>query len=177
MDRRINRTRTAIFYALMDLLVEKESSRITVLELCQKADINKSTFYLHYKSLDECLQKCFKVIMNGVVELAKKINYYEMSVNPEPIINGLLDEVEKNIDYLARFKDSNICGPAVKVLKKKLVSSIMESNNFTPETNYTEYSVITFAVAGCFDALIEPLPSFNKPELSEAVCFMLKKNA
>lgn len=176
MDRRIKRTRSAVFNAVLDLMVEKETSKITVLELCKRADINKSTFYLHYKSMDDCLQSCFEAIMNGVVEVSKRINYNDIKYNPAPAVDRLLDEVEKNIDYLYKFKASNICGPAIKVLKENLVSAICDNNGFTVEDNYFEVSTITFAVAGCIDALIEPLPVFNKEELGKAICAMLKSS-
>ena len=71
MDRRIRRTRTAVFNAVLDLMVEKDTSKITVLELCKRADINKSTFYLHYKSMEDCLQNCFQIIMNGIIDISK----------------------------------------------------------------------------------------------------------
>ncbi|MGN1123664.1 MAG: TetR/AcrR family transcriptional regulator [Eubacterium sp.] len=178
MDRRIKRTRTAVFGAVLDLMIEKGTNKITVLELCKKADINKSTFYLHYKSMDDCLQKCFEAVMDGVVEISKLIKYDEIKNNPEPVINRFLDEVEKNSDYLYRFKSSNICGPAIKVLKEKLVTSISQSNGFTLENNYYEVTSITFAIAGCIDAVMEPLPNFNKVELSRAMCEMIRsKNA
>ena len=77
MDRRIRRTRTAVFNAVLDLMVEKDTSKITVLELCKRADINKSTFYLHYKSMEDCLQSCFQIIMNGIIDISKKIKYQE----------------------------------------------------------------------------------------------------
>lgn len=176
MDRRIKRTRSAVFNAVLDLMVEKETSKITVLELCKRADINKSTFYLHYKSMDDCLQSCFETIMNGVVEVSKRINYNDIKYNPAPAVERLLDEVEKNIDYLYKFKASNICGPAIKVLKENLVSAICDNNGFTIEDNYFEVSTITFAVAGCIDALIEPLPVFKKEELGNAICAMLKSS-
>lgn len=176
MDRRIKRTRSAVFNAVLDLMVEKETSKITVLELCKRADINKSTFYLHYKSMDDCLQSCFEVIMNGVVEVSKHINYNDIKNNPAPAVERLLDEVEKNIDYLYKFKASNICGPAIKVLKENLVTAICDNNGFTIEDNYFEVSTITFAVAGCIDALIEPLPAFKKEELGKAICAMLKSS-
>lgn len=176
MDRRIKRTRSAVFNAVLDLMVEKETSKITVLELCKRADINKSTFYLHYKSMDDCLQSCFETIMNGVVEVSKRINYNDIKYNPAPAVERLLDEVEKNIDYLYKFKASNICGPAIKVLKENLVSAICDNNGFTVEDNYFEVSTITFAVAGCIDALIEPLPVFKKEELGKAICAMLKSS-
>lgn len=176
MDRRIKRTRAAVFNAVLDLMLEKDTSKITVLELCKRADINKSTFYLHYKSMDDCLQSCFEAIMDGVIEVSKHIDYNEIKYNPAPAVNRLLEEVEKNIDYLYRFKASNICGPAIKVLKENLVSAICENNGFTLENNYYEVSIITFSVAGCIDALIEPLPTFKKDELASAICAMLKSS-
>ena len=75
MDRRIKRTRTAVFNAILDLMVEKEARKITVMELCKRADINKSTFYLHYESIDDCLQSCFQIVMDGIVNVSKYIIY------------------------------------------------------------------------------------------------------
>lgn len=176
MDRRIKRTRTAVFNAVLDLMVEKDTSKITVLELCKRADINKSTFYLHYKSMDDCLQNCFQVIMNGIIDISKKIKYNEIKTNPEPAVQKLLDNVEENIEYLSKFKSSSICGPAIKTLKENLVASISQSNGFNIDDNYFEVSTITFAVAGCIDALIEPLPKFNKQELGRVIVAMLKSS-
>ena len=176
MDRRIRRTRTAVFNAVLDLMVEKDTSKITVLELCKRADINKSTFYLHYKSMEDCLQNCFQIIMNGIIDISKKIIYDVIKHNPQIAVDKLLDEVERNIDYLSKFKSSSICAPAIKMLKENLVSSISQSNGFNIEDNYFEVSTITFAVAGCIDALIEPLPVFNKEELGRAIVSMLKSS-
>lgn len=176
MYRRIKRTRTAVFNAMLDLMVEKDASKITVLELCKRADINKSTFYLHYKSMDDCLQSCFQTIMDGVINFSKRIKYNDIKNDPTRAVTILLDEVEKKVDYLYKFKASSICGPAIKVLKENLVSCIAESNGFDIEHNYYEISAITFAVAGCIDAIIEPLPVFNKEELSRLMCNMLKSH-
>lgn len=177
MDRRVKRTKAAVFNAVLDLMVEKETNKITVFELCKRADINKSTFYLHYKSMDDCLQNCFQTIMNGVIDISKRINYNDIRNNPLPAVTKLLDEVEKKTDYLYKFKSSNICGPAIKVLKENLVKSISEYNSFNIEDNYYEISTITFAVAGCIDAIIESLPVFKKDELSRAICGMLKSHS
>ena len=106
----------------------------------------------------------------------EKIKYDEIKHNPQIAVDKLLDEVERNIDYLSKFKSSSICAPAIKMLKENLVSSISQSNGFNIEDNYFEVSTITFAVAGCIDALIEPLPVFNKEELGRAIVSMLKSS-
>lgn len=174
MDRRILRTRTAIFNAVLELLVEKDANKITVLEVCKKADINKSTFYLHYSSMADCLQKCFQAVMNGVADASKKIKYDEIKKNPLPAVESLLNEVEKNIDYLSRFSTSDICGPISKIYKDSLIAHIAESNGFTLEDNYFEYATISFCVCGCYDTIINMLPHYNRRELSNALCSMLK---
>lgn len=44
--------------ALLELLETKDFEYITVKELCQKAGVNRSTFYLHYQNLSELLEEC-----------------------------------------------------------------------------------------------------------------------
>lgn len=53
MDLRIEKTRRAIRNALLTLLGEKELEKIKVSELCRLAEIDKSTFYLHYHDLTD----------------------------------------------------------------------------------------------------------------------------
>lgn len=174
MDRRIKRTRAAVFNAVLDLIIEKDAAKITVLELCKKADINKSTFYLHYKSIADCLQQCFEAIMNSIVEISKMINYDEIRRNPKPFVDNIIDEIIKNQDYLYKFKISNISGKSLKMLKEKLVENIAKQNGFNKTDNYYEVANITFGVAGVIDVVIEMLPNIDKDLLSKAICTMLK---
>ena len=122
-----------------------------------------------------CTIKVWKTACK-TIDISKKIKYDEIKHNPQIAVDKLLDEVERNIDYLSKFKSSSICAPAIKMLKENLVSSISQSNGFNIEDNYFEVSTITFAVAGCIDALIEPLPVFNKEELGRAIVSMLKSS-
>lgn len=43
--------------ALLQLLETKEYEYITVKQICEKAGVNRSTFYLHYETVDELLQE------------------------------------------------------------------------------------------------------------------------
>ena len=57
-DRRIRKTRSNIFAALSALLARRESpDSISVTELCEKADISKSTFYLHFMDIYDCREQ------------------------------------------------------------------------------------------------------------------------
>ena len=44
--------------ALIELLNKKEYDFITIKEICEKAGVNRSTFYLHYESINDLLEEC-----------------------------------------------------------------------------------------------------------------------
>lgn len=57
---------TAIFFdkALISLLEEKDIEYITIKELCNKASVNRSTFYLHYDNINDLVDETMDYINN-----------------------------------------------------------------------------------------------------------------
>jgi AcrR family transcriptional regulator len=54
-DRRVRRTQKLLHRALISLLLERNYDSITIQEILDRADIGRSTFYVHFKSKDELL--------------------------------------------------------------------------------------------------------------------------
>lgn len=54
-DARVRNTRQAIRHAFLELLKEKPVSGISVTELCEKSQINRTTFYKHYADVFDLL--------------------------------------------------------------------------------------------------------------------------
>ena len=48
--------------ALLLLLEKKEYEFITIKEICEKAGVNRSTFYLHYETIDDLLIETIEMI-------------------------------------------------------------------------------------------------------------------
>ena len=48
--------------ALLVILEKKDFEFITVKEICDKAGVNRSTFYLHYESMDDLLKETLQLI-------------------------------------------------------------------------------------------------------------------
>lgn len=63
---RVQYTRRALRSALIDLICEKPLSDITVTDLCARADVNRSTFYLHYKGVHELLEEIEDAILERI---------------------------------------------------------------------------------------------------------------
>src|SRR5690625_3144539 len=49
IDPRIRRTRRSLHEALLALLEDRELAAISVRDIVRTADVNRSTFYLHYR--------------------------------------------------------------------------------------------------------------------------------
>ena len=60
MDRRIKYTKKTIKDTFIKLLAEKDIKKITVSELCKKADINRATFYRYYLDVYDLLDSIKK---------------------------------------------------------------------------------------------------------------------
>lgn len=64
MDRRVKKNRKAILQAYQELIKDKDSI-ITVQKICEKADIGRSTFYLHFSDRDSLpLELCEELFVH-----------------------------------------------------------------------------------------------------------------
>jgi AcrR family transcriptional regulator len=55
--------------AFLELLEKKDFAYITIKEICEKAGVNRSTFYLHYETINDLLEESAQHIINQFVEV------------------------------------------------------------------------------------------------------------
>lgn len=65
-DRRTQRTRQTLSHALIDLIQEKRYAAITVQDICDRANVGRSTFYAHYRDKDDLLASNFQEVMDSL---------------------------------------------------------------------------------------------------------------
>ena len=70
-DLRVVKTIEAIKGTFEELICEKDYEKITVRELCDKARINKKTFYHYYPTLDDLLAELQFEISSAYIEIIK----------------------------------------------------------------------------------------------------------
>ena len=68
-DRRVRRTKARLRQAMTQLLLEKDLSSITVRELTDLADVNRGTFYTHYKDIYDMLEQLENETFSELEEL------------------------------------------------------------------------------------------------------------
>ena len=62
-DRRVMRTRELLQNALIELIGEKGYDAITIQDIVDRANIGRTTFYLHYNSKDELFIGCHEAMV------------------------------------------------------------------------------------------------------------------
>jgi AcrR family transcriptional regulator len=66
MDRRVKYTRNALKDSLVQLMQDRPVSRITIKEICEHADVNRGTFYAHYKDQFDLLRQTELALIDDI---------------------------------------------------------------------------------------------------------------
>lgn len=74
LDRRKKYTRMVLKESLLELLQENPLSAITVKGICERADINRSTFYAHYRDQFDLLETIENDIITDMKEYLLNFN-------------------------------------------------------------------------------------------------------
>lgn len=87
--------------ALILLLDKKEYTFITVKEICEKAGVNRSTFYLHYETIDDLLSETIEYIGENIRHQYENEQVIDIrKINSCPIEDLLLITPKYLIPYL-----------------------------------------------------------------------------
>ena len=82
MNRKIQMTKRCIREALFECLKEKDINKITISSLCEKADINRSTFYKYYGSqydvIKEMEQEVIQLINEQLNDQPKETSFIQL---------------------------------------------------------------------------------------------------
>lgn len=79
IDRRVNRTRRELRRSLMALVVEKGYDSVTIEDITERAELGRTTFYLHYRDKEELLLESIDTIADELTEkIYKEINQNEV---------------------------------------------------------------------------------------------------
>src|SRR5882757_3317289 len=68
VDRRVPRTKAMLQHALNSLIPKKGYEAITIKDICEAANVGRSTFYAHYTSKDDLKRSGFEPLRRLLVE-------------------------------------------------------------------------------------------------------------
>ena len=99
-DRRVRRTKARLRQALTQLLGEKPLREITVRELTDRADVNRGTFYIHYKDIYDMLEQYENQLFDDLNLLLSGYTARQLQGDLTPVLEGMFLFVEENRDLI-----------------------------------------------------------------------------
>lgn len=107
LDRRVRKTRRLLRECLATLLKEKKIQEITVREIAEMADINRGTFYLHYRDVFDLMDQIEQELMKELEDVMKRHSVPELMTKPSLIFSDLYPLVQKNADIVSILMGEN----------------------------------------------------------------------
>lgn len=132
-DRRIVRTRLVIRDALTELIEEKGFEAVSVKDITTRANINRGTFYLHYRDKFDLLEQSEAEVIEGIIAIITKATSEDLETYRETGISvSLIVTVFEYIEEHAAFLKA-ILGPKGDVsfqsqLKAMFRKNLLEKN-------------------------------------------------
>ena len=110
LDKRCRKTRKAIKTSLIKLMSEKDISDITITEIAEEADINRKTFYAHYRDIYDILDEIENDLIEKLFHILNNTEILKSMYNPYPLLKELTSEINKDFEFyklLVQSKDYN----------------------------------------------------------------------
>lgn len=142
------RSRRLINEALADLLTEKPLDKITVTDIVRRADINRGTFYAHYRDIpdvvDHLIQQTFSAIKDAMIaQTAADVNI------EHTLLTTIKSILEEDLSFYRKILNSS----ASAIMQEQLVAIVTEfmlehKDQFYPGSQEEYKIAIRFCAGG-----------------------------
>lgn len=163
-----------IFSAYLQLIEEKSIDKITVSEICEIANINRSTFYRHYYDIYDLEEKIETHFVNSFIAFGAMYNFglsaedvdasylYFKCFNSQELDSELLTAIQKHLNTNGKFAETAF---------KRLIETIPTYLDEEWRNNKTVNNILKFIING---AVYYYLANNTEELIYEVYCELVK---
>lgn len=164
MDIRIEKTERAIKQAFLDLRVQKPLEKIKIKELCERACINKSTFYAHYQDIYALATAMEEDLIRDILEILPAIELTDLRERTEWLTRTLFDAFVANQNEVnILFADSRQ-GRFINRIEQELRRRL-EASDPSFADDPVRGVILSFCVQGCYYTFSNNVGKMDENEL------------
>ena len=131
LDSRVRRTKRLLRQGLTELLKQKSIKKITVRELSELIDINRGTFYLHYKDIYDLVDQIEKELFDEFERILSNYTISDLGTRPHKIFSDVCSFLYANREICAALLgdngDINVLLNLREFLRQKCLHDIIET--------------------------------------------------
>ena len=162
-DRRVKYTKMIIKQTLIGLLRQKPVDKITVKEICDLADLNRSTFYAHFKDPRDLLRQIEEELMGELNTHLVKLTFVGDENETFKLMKTIFEYVVDNADLcralMGEYGDISFQKEIMMLIQEQKMEEWMHHERFDPEL--VEYFTL-FSVNGSIGVIQKWLQSGMK---------------
>ena len=156
VDRRVRKTKAQLRAGLARLMQKKSIKEITVKELVEEVDINRSTFYLHYTDIYQMLESI-------EAELMEEITHLVADYPLDPLIEQIFTILDHNKDICIALLGKNGDMAFVNRIEKLIADTVLHRLSIRlPKDNRDIEYAYAFCLNGCVGMIKTWLSSENQ---------------
>ncbi|MDF2587175.1 MAG: TetR/AcrR family transcriptional regulator [Anaerocolumna sp.] len=149
IDRRVKLTILILQETLIECMQENHISKISVKQLCEKADINRSTFYAHFQDQYDLLNyTCNEAIENVKKHLGKQ-QFSDKKPISHQTLTRILEYAKENADLFKALLSEN-CDLDIQ---RKIMNEVMVYYPYAEYDERTSNYLSAFGLFGCISIL------------------------
>jgi AcrR family transcriptional regulator len=178
-DRRVQRTRELLQKALIELINERGYDTITTQDIVDRANVGRTTFYVHYGSKDDLFMSCHEAIVSGFHFGSRHPLSREALLSPEAPAGMTsayrhLEEARAMMHLIFRGKDSplilrRIRDRSAQEIEANLRVAFAEADSTIP------FDVLANYLAGAQLALMQWWLEKHQPHTPESLAQILHR--
>lgn len=130
-DKRVIKTKHAIYKAFVELLNEKDINQITITDVAKRANINRKTFYNYYSDINDVMEEIQNLVVAAFIKNIGTIEFTNMADFLTEIFIKFTETVNHDLEFYGLlFKTNNrsfLIVKIVDILKKYVQQRIEET--------------------------------------------------
>ena len=127
------RSRRFIRQAFMELLKEKKFEKITVTDIVNRADINRSTFYAHYTDVRGLVEEIQSEFVERAMAVVKEMDFRDLLHSPVPFLQKLIEIANENRELYTIVGKTALSMNQLEKIKVILVEKALELSEIPEE--------------------------------------------
>lgn len=150
-DRRVRYTKMKLKEALVSLLQQQHISKVSIKALCDLADVNRSTFYAHYRDQYDLLEQISGEVLDNLQMYLHENEHDETVPVSEPMLKKILDYAGQNVElFKALLGDNSDVSFLSECMKIAMV--LDAPAEYAQAENVKDY-LLLFSISGCVSVI------------------------
>lgn len=171
-DARTRYTKKVIKESFFELLKENPLNKITVKSICDKSEINRTTFYRYYSDPFDLMEKIESELIDSFRLYTRDAEYKNLT----QIVDGMMDAVKLNQDiYTLLISDNGDVTFINRILSSSYELFKDDLKGLVPRLSPKQQEWFYYYIAqGCISVVINWIQDGMKEDSSEVSDFIVK---